>query len=372
MLVSEVKSVRAGARKRRNPRAGIAAMLTVYSVGHFFVDMCCCASLIAFTKSTNYFALSLVIYNFCAFALQLPIGAIADRLQHHGGIAVFGCVAIAASMIATPAPFVLSAVLGIGNACFHVGGGVFALRSDNTCAKLGIFVSPGAVGLFFGRLAADTYGFGGAPLMAIIITVMLLCAASVMLTEPIADTYEKVAPFPHGLSVSYPLKNFMACACFFLVVFLRSFGGLSFNFGWRDVTDATIAGAALALAAAFGKASGGIISDKLGMRAASSATLLCSAVLMIFSDSFIPAVMAVFFFNMTMPLTLRATADVCHGHEGFSFGLMTFSLFLGYMPAVYGIPLPFGIYGNVTVAVLSMAIMAAGLEMTSRRRGKNV
>lgn len=358
---------RAVRRKPRSVRAGVAAMLTVYSVCHLCVDMCCCAAMLAFTRDTEHFALSLLIYNFCAFALQLPIGAIADRFSRSGAFAVFGCAVVALSMLATPAPVVLAALLGIGNACFHVGGGVFALRSDRRSTSLGIFVSPGAIGLFAGRYAVDTGLVSEFALMVSVAVIMILCVLAILLTEPVSDTYESVAPFPKGLSVSYPMRNFMACVCFFIVVCMRSFGGMTFNFGWRADTDAAVAACALAVAAALGKASGGIMADKLGMRAASSVTLIVSAALMIFSQSFIPAVFAVLAFNMTMPLTLRATADVCRGHEGASFGLLTLALFIGYLPTVYGATLPFGTYGNVMIAVLSMAIMASGLELMSRR-----
>ena len=47
-------------------------------------------------------------------------------------------------------------------------------------------------------------------------------------------------------------------------------------------------------------------------------------------------VLAVFLFNMTMPVTLWAAAKVMPGAKGFAFGLLTFGLFLGYLPSYLG------------------------------------
>ena len=47
---------------------------------------------------------------------------------------------------------------------------------------------------------------------------------------------------------------------------------------------------------------------------------------------------AVFLFNMTMPVTLWAVARIMPGAKGFTFGLLTFGLFLGFLPSWLGLP----------------------------------
>ena len=47
---------------------------------------------------------------------------------------------------------------------------------------------------------------------------------------------------------------------------------------------------------------------------------------------------AVFLFNMTMPITLWAAARLIPGAKGFAFGLLTFALFLGFLPTWLGWP----------------------------------
>ena len=42
---------------------------------------------------------------------------------------------------------------------------------------------------------------------------------------------------------------------------------------------------------------------------------------------------------MTMPITLWAAARLMPGGKGFAFGLLTFALFLGYIPTALGLTL---------------------------------
>ena len=354
----------------RGARAGKGALLAVYALAHLLVDMCCCAALLRFTRGTDYFAMSLFIYNFCAFALQMPIGAFADGMTKTGPLSVVGCVTVALSMIAAPAPYVLAAMLGVGNACFHVGGGVYSMRAGSGCSRLGVFVSPGAVGLVIGRIVSDMDAVADMMIMTGVAVIMVVSALLIILAEPFAVTYESVAPFAHGINVSYPGRKALACACFFIVVALRSFGGLTFVFDWKSTITASHAALLTAAAAAFGKMLGGIVSDRVGMKATSAFTLTLSAVLMLWSANMYTSLFALLLFNMTMPITLRAAADNVRGHEGFAFGFCTLALFVGYIPAFIGVTMPFGIYGNAAVAVISLAFMAAGLEFTSHGAGK--
>ena len=73
----------------------------------------------------------------------MPVGLLADRLDKNHAVAALGCGACALAWLI---PGLGGAVCaGVGNALFHVGGGLDTLnRSDSRCGALGIFVSPGA------------------------------------------------------------------------------------------------------------------------------------------------------------------------------------------------------------------------------------
>ena len=65
---------------------------------------------------------------------------------------------------------------------------------------------------------------------------------------------------------------------------------------------------------------------------------------------------------MTMPVTLWAAARALPGAKGFAFGLLTFALFLGYLPAYLGWPsLLTGPAAYACAALLSLVILWFGL-----------
>lgn len=103
-----------------------------------------------------------LIYNGMAFAFQLPIGTLGDKPRKTGGLASLGCILIA-SEAAIPFPILF---IGQENACFHLGRGREVLtRSGTSASCVGIFVAPGALGIFLGpKLAAPGIGFQ--PLLA--------------------------------------------------------------------------------------------------------------------------------------------------------------------------------------------------------------
>ena len=72
---------------------------------------------------------------------------------------------------------------------------------------------------------------------------------------------------------------------------------------------------------------------------------------------------AVFLFNMTMPLTLWAAARLLPGAKGFSFGLLTFGLFLGFLPVCLGSgALSLTPQAGAAACVLSFVFLLPGLR----------
>ena len=85
-----------------------------------------------------------------------------------------------------------------------------------------------------------------------------------------------------------------------------------------------------------GKLAGGFAADKLGIRPAAIGTLLTASILFLLSDYMVAALPALFLFNMSMPLTLFLAAKVLHRQNGFAFGILTFAIFIGFLPAYAG------------------------------------
>ena len=139
----------------------------------------------------------------------------------------------------------------------------------------------------------------------------------------------------------------------FLVVVLRSWMGLGQSFPWKAVW-----GLPLVLALALGKAAGGFLMDAVGPRRAAGWSLGLAAALYLLSGAPLPGLLAVFLFNMTMPMTLWAAAQLLPGAKGFGFGLLIFALFVGYLPVYLGWPAVFGnVWACAAAAALSLALL---------------
>ena len=130
-------------------------IMLVYSTIHFIVDFSC-AVLVAniitpqLTGSFSLF-LAIAIYNFFAFAIQLPIGILADKINKNTLCSASGCILVILAFGISKFGIISCLIAGIGNAMFHIGGGIDVLNISNKKATLpGIFVSTGALGIFLG------------------------------------------------------------------------------------------------------------------------------------------------------------------------------------------------------------------------------
>ena len=327
--------------------------LIVYSLGHFWVDFSCALLMFSRLRDGPEWALCVLLYNFCAFALQMPLGLLADRLSRNSCVSALGCVLTALGWGAARLPVLAAAVAGVGNGCFHVGGGVDVLgMSEKKSAALGVFVSPGAFGIFLGTMLGKS---GAVPGWLPVLGLLCFGALCVCL-----DLRKRGSLGSGNAPVELsPGKNALwALVCCFLVVVLRSYVGMVLSFPWKTGAWA----AAVVCAVVFGKAAGGFLGDAVGMKRAAAASLGLSALLFCFSGSPLVGVAAVFLFNMTMPATLWAAARLLPGGRGFAFGMLTFALFLGFLPSYLGWPVLIRSGPGYAIGALaSLALLAAGL-----------
>jgi len=250
-------------------------VLLAYSFTHFLVDFACAFLMFRSIAGTPNGYLCVLLYNFCAFALQMPLGILADKLNRNFLIAISGCVLVAAAygLIYTPVAAVF--VIGIGNALFHLGGGIDVLNiSEKKSGALGIFVSPGAFGIYFGAMLGR-----GSSFSAIFIPLALIAAALLILASHKSQrgTYPKNAAF--SLAGMDSRRILIAAACLFLVVCLRSYVGLALNFPWKSIG---YWGTALTCAVVSGKILGGFAADSFGVIKTSLFSLGIAALLFLF------------------------------------------------------------------------------------------
>lgn len=328
--------------------------LTAYSVGHFFVDFSCALFLFSRLWGLPKWRICVLLYNFCAFALQMPIGLLADKLDRNSRIAALGCVLVATGWLLSGIPMVSSVISGVGNSCFHVGGGIDVLNQSKTkAAPLGIFVSPGAFGIYFGTALGKALAIPGwLPVLGLLLFGVLFIGFDL-------QSASRQAPGNAPIELAVDNGAIVALACCFLVVVLRSYVGMVLSFPWKTGGWALV----YVCAVVFGKTAGGFLGDAIGIQKAAATSLGLSALLFCFSHLPFAGIAAVFLFNMTMPITLWAAARLLPGAGGFAFGSLTFALFLGFLPTYLGWPavMQSGT-GYAVGALASMVLLTIGLR----------
>ena len=336
-------------------------IVTTYSIIHFIVDLACnvlVVNLVASKLGNDVITLfaAVIAYNFFAFAVQLPVGIIADKLNKNAICSAVGCLLVSLGFAFYNNAILAAIIAGIGNSLFHVGGGIDVLNiSDKKATPSGIYVSTGALGVFLGSLSGK-YGFNKYYIVHILL--LLSFIALIYLYTKIKDKVSNVETKYDNISIS----EVIAIICLMITVCIRSYVGMILNFSWKsNIVLAVIA----ILSVVFGKMLGGIIGDRIGFKKISVISLLLSGILFIFAFNN-PAlgILAILFFNMTMPITLTALSNILNNGKGFAFGLLTFALFVGAMPAFFGdTSVVFNKIGLCIITLASMVILYIGIKL---------
>ncbi|MBR6090870.1 MAG: hypothetical protein IKP86_13115 [Anaerolineaceae bacterium] len=335
-------------------------MLWIYSFAHFCVDFSCAYFIYSRFLNPWQWTLCLVLYNFCAFAMQAPLGLLSDKINRNAVIAAAGCLIVALSAFLAKYAVLACVTAGIGNAFFHLGGGLDTLNDcGEKCGKLGVFVSPGAFGIFFGTRLGKAKAL---PVYAVI-TGLVLISVLILLAARRQDLLKHSRNVPVSFQGILDPGVIPAALCFFLVVCLRSFAGSSMAFPWKSVSQWAVINTC---AVVFGKTAGGFLADRFGAVRSSWATLVAAALLFLAAAHPAAGILAVFLFNMTMPVTLGALGRMLPGVKGFAFGLLTLALFAGLVPII-SFP---KLVGLPNYAYSLMALLSAVLLHIGFRKGK--
>ncbi len=363
-------------------------MTALYSILHFLVDgVCALAMFGSFAARENWYV-NILLYNFCAFALQMPLGVVLDGLcvkRSTGKALPPYLFAVAGVMLTLAGTFLHPVVLGLGNALFHLGGGVATIQEDTAKGRrgrgLGVFVAPGALGLYIGTLLGKS---GKMAIWSIILPVGLVMVSGLLLgrkhllktvtvdgkvTEHLLPSdRESLTPATRGQENDQmaqdgrPSALWLAAGCLFVVI-LRSYIGMAISFSWKNTV---LAGTLAVCAVVFGKVAGGFAAAAFGIRRTMAISLGAAAVGYLLSGNMAAGVMALFLFNMTMPITLYLLISRFRELPGFAFGLLTFGIFLGLMPVYLELVLPLddklvGCLGSV-ISLVILWFCAGGVK----------
>ena len=311
------------------------AIIGILSLQHAGVDFLCALAVYSRYISPSVHPLNIyLIYNFCAFALQMPLGVIADRMTDKAGLnklypaLIITCLGIIFTIFGC---YTYLWLLGLGNALFHVGGGMITIREDNSLSAkgrgLGTFVAPGALGLFAGTILGKQGSLYPGIAVMVILLLLSILLMWIIRTNPLSFTSKPM----HSRVI------LITCLCFSVVV-LRSYVGLAMSWPWKN----TLMMAFLAVCAvASGKTAGGFLSASLGTKKTVCISLVSAAVCFLLGNYSVFGILGLFFFNMTMPITLYTLKKAMPDLPGLAFGILTFALFIGILPYVSAsIPVP--------------------------------
>lgn len=335
----------------------IKKIVSIYSIIHFIVDLSCAvlvSNLVTqkMRPGTNLF-IAILIYNFFAFAMQLPIGILADKTNKNAICSAIGCVLVAIAFGFANYGIISCLIAGIGNAMFHVGGGIDVLNiSDKKATLSGIFVSTGAMGIFLGGKSASI----GFDKYYIVILILLISAISLLwLYNQIKNSINN----SKIKAIKLTRNEWIAIVCIFITVCIRSYVGMILAFTWKSTSIFALLSI---FGVVLGKMLGGIIGDKIGFDKI-SISLLISAICFIFSfTNPIIGIIAILLFNMTMPITLICLSNIFNNNKGLAFGLLTLALFVGAVPTFVGYNQGFTKIGLFIITLISSIILYVALR----------
>ena len=316
-----------------------------YALCHFVVDFACVSTMLCAVSrvlgesgqgSMEVVALSILLYDIVAFTLQLPIGIALDQLDKNSYAALLSYALVGAGVILSLVPIALLEwpailLLAIGNALFHSAGGLSVLNiSQKHAGPSGIFIATGAIGVFLGTQSAQ---MGRLQIAFSLLVLLFLCALITLVVQKVNKKYWNV----HNVSFDIPRlssNTLLAIALLSFVVALRSYVGMVMAFPWKSEMLLLV----LSILGVFaGKALGGVVADRIGFRTTAIFSLIAAATLFVPSWEIpVLGLLGVFFFNFTMSITLASLANILPNAKGTAFGLASFSLAVGALPALAG------------------------------------
>ena len=268
-------------------------------------------------------------YDFFAF---LPQGLIGDFIIKHrkipyetAGNALMG---VSVFMILSPGNTLRIAgyiLLAVGNAVLHECGAIASVAdSEGKIFPSALFVAGGSFGVVIGQ----TMGMAGVSPYWLLIPL----AASELLCLS-AKTSVRKERWPEFRAVSPKVSAGLVLLIAFAVTAVRSYIGYAIPISWNKQLWQSFF---LFFIMGAGKALGGLLADKAGVRKTAFIGTLTAIPFLLFGDRLMAvSCIGVFFFSMTMSITFAMCLSILKTNPGLAFGITTTGLFLGLLPAFF-------------------------------------
>ena len=318
---------------------GRYSKISLLGFGHLLVDFCSIYLIYSMTSnSVILIAMYFIIYNGIAFASQPVFGFIADKYNLYRLYIILGLL-LALIAVMMPVNHIIFIVFAtIGNALYHVGGGVVSIRLfPGKAAPAGIFVAPGAIGVFLGVFVASEGNIS--KLFIIVPTIIMLVILYIVFGV------KKESQIKHQVPSELGLLTFLIL----VVVLIRGMIGFAISFPWKD---GNLLSFALVLGVFLGKFFGGILGDRFGYRTIGIGGLLLSVPFLLFGSIPMVGIIGAVLFNFTMAITLFLIISMFGKYQGFAFGLTTLALFVSYLTSALGLYTNSLIISNILLVIL--------------------
>ena len=323
----------------KNNKIGI-----IYFYVHYVVEVLCFFYLYSNYKSGIVWLVPF-IYDAFAFVPQSLIGYISDKNKNINmgliGIILF-IIGYILFLYTKCNIFITLLVICLANAFLHVDGAENTIKFGNgKLSNTAIFVAGGSFGVLTGRLLAGNLTHPSILFLPLISLIPLV----IMSNNETKDLkgYKKYDFVKEGVN------SYVAILIAFLVVIIRGYMGYGIPTSWNKTTLEMIL---LFVSMGIGKALGGILSDKFGIKRIAIISTLGAIPFLVFGDNLmIVSLLGICMFSMTMSITLGIILSVLKNNPGLSFGITTIGLFLGTVP-IFFIKLTF-IYNVIMIIVFS-------------------
>ena len=282
--------------------------LLIDSFAHFLVDGLC--MVILFRQDKDMLSTLILLYNTLAFSTQCLTGIIIDRWGKGRYGIIISCLILSLSYFIDFNPYLTVTATGLANSLFHVSGGYMTLiDAEKKMAPLGIFVSPGCLGLVLG------YSY---PRLGLYFALGLLLIAVLSLFMDEENDHE----IYHNIENANPMIMILL-----LAIMTRAIGGSVTQFSWKTSDILSIV---MTMSVFMGKFLGGYIHEKFGIGKTSIVSIILSSILVSFcSSSMCLSLLGQLLLNLSMPVTLWLIYMLMNDKPGFAFGLAASVLWPG-------------------------------------------
>lgn len=240
--------------------------------------------------------MNVLIYNIIAFGGQVPVAALIRRRYRPKQLITAAYFLHGLALLVYPYDYRLAVVaIGVASAIIHVVGGHESQHASTGARELGIFASPGILGLVLGGYFAITE-----------VNISIYCAGMALLLLLLSRqlTYSEGLDKPQASPENTQLENHDVLMILLLtVITFRSAVWNSFQYIHENQYEILFM---IGIAAMLGKLAGGFLADKFGLRRYSLwALMLCLPLLTLLKNSIWALLAGVFLLQSTLPATAR-------------------------------------------------------------------